>query len=70
MKIKAIGVRGIKELTENKVYEALYGIEEGIFPDRPFVTVINDYNREFSCHLCRFEIIDEDIKEGEENEIK
>ena len=55
-KLLAIGVSDIRELTEGKVYEALYGWEEGIFENRPFVSVIDDTGKQYSCHLVRFRI--------------
>lgn len=42
------------ELTEGKIYITLEGIEEGVFPDRPYVTFIGDDNKEHSCHASRF----------------
>lgn len=58
MKIKCIGARTVGGmLTDGKVYTALNGIEPGIFKDRPFVTVIDDYGRVSSWHLSRFEIV-------------
>ncbi len=58
MKIIAQGVRGIRDLTHGKQYTALYGIEEGIFACRPFVTVIDDVGKEYSCHASRFTNLD------------
>lgn len=53
--LKAVGVRDIyHHLTANKIYTTLYGIEEGIFKDRPFVTVIDDNGKKYSCHYDRF----------------
>lgn len=63
--LKAIGVRNYDGLTKNKEYKTLNGIEDGIFSDRPFVTIINDYGKEHSCHFQRFEIVKE-IKEIDE----
>ena len=54
----AIGTRNYPELTEGKVYKALYGAEEGIFSDRPFVTVIGDDGKKSSMHLSRFVVKD------------
>lgn len=61
--LKAIGVRNYDGLTLNKEYKTLNGIEDGILPDKPFVTIINDYGKEHSCHFQRFEV----IKKIEEN---
>ncbi len=47
-------------LTEGKVYECLYGLEEGIFSDRPFVTVIGDNGKEVVAHASRFEVAEEE----------
>lgn len=41
-------------LTDGKRYQALYGIEEGIFSTSPYVTVIGDDGRRYSCHASRF----------------
>jgi len=49
----AVGV-GDCPLTKGKVYNAIYGAEEGIFETRPFVTVICDTGDAYSCHLSRF----------------
>lgn len=57
--LKAIGVRNYDGLTFGKNYTTVNGIEEGIFEDRPFVTVIDDYNKLHSCHFSRFELIKE-----------
>ena len=45
-KIKCRTSVGYYTLTEGKFYECLYGLEEGIFSDRPFVTVIGDNGKE------------------------
>lgn len=52
--IKAYGTRGVN-LTYGKEYRCLYGTEKGIFPDRPFVSVINDLGQECAYHQSRFE---------------
>lgn len=44
-----------KELTQFKVYEALNGIESGIFAGRPFITVIGESGEKYSCHASRFQ---------------
>ncbi len=59
MLVKAKAVRDIRELTTDKEYETIDGIEAGIFYDRPFVSVIGDYGKIVVCHLSRFEIIKE-----------
>jgi len=48
------GSRGLSNLTSGKAYKALHGKEDGIFENRPFVTVIDDDGKEYSCHLSRF----------------
>jgi hypothetical protein len=58
-KIKCRTSVGYYTLTEGKVYECLYGLEEGIFSDRPFVTVIGDNGKEVGAHASRFEIVEE-----------
>lgn len=62
-RLLAIGVRNYDGLTYKKEYVTINGVEGGIFEDRPFVTVIDDNNKIHSCHLSRFEIIEE-IKEN------
>jgi len=53
--ILCIGARNIENnLTNGKTYVALNGLEAGIFPDRPYVTVIGDNGTEYSCHASRF----------------
>lgn len=65
IRLKAIGVRDISDkLTTGKEYEALFGIEEGIFLDRPYVTVIGDNGKQYSCHASRFKIIEEKDNES------
>ena len=53
-RIVANGTRDLRELTRGKVYEAINGREDGIFNDRPFVTVIADDGKKHSYHLSRF----------------
>lgn len=43
-------------LTTGKVYYPVYGLEDGIFPSRPFVTVEADNGKIVSCHASRFEL--------------
>ena len=57
IQLLAVSVRGVPNLTYNKVYTTLNGIEDGIFLDRPIVTVIDDYNKPFGCHFSRFQKI-------------
>lgn len=55
--IVALGTVGISDkLTLGKVYQAIYGLEAGIFADRPFVTVICNTGKHFSCHASRFRL--------------
>lgn len=58
-KIKCRNSIGYYNLTEGKVYECLHGLEEGIFSDRSFVTVIGDNGKEVGAHASRFEIVEE-----------
>lgn len=44
-------------LCYGSVYVALEGKEEGIFPDRPFVSVIDEAGKRTSAHACRFELV-------------
>jgi len=53
-KIVAKGVRGLSYLTTGKTYIAINGKEDGIFEDRPFVTIEGDDGKRHSCHLSRF----------------
>ena len=55
--ITAHGVHGLTNLTTGKQYECLHGTEPGIFESRPFVTVIDDNGKKYSCHQSRFEEI-------------
>jgi hypothetical protein len=48
------GARGVRILTNGKRYTAINGLEEGIFPDRPYITVITDNGMEGSYHAARF----------------
>lgn len=57
--IEAVGVRDLRDLTTGKHYETLKGIEEGIFDDSPFVTIIDDAGNKQSMHADRFKIIKE-----------
>lgn len=57
--LKCIGAYDYRHLTEGKVYECLYGLEEGIFESRPYVSVIGDNGDKLSCHASRFELLEE-----------
>lgn len=53
--IVAIGTRDIGNyLTYGKGYIALNGLEKGIFLNRPYVTIILDNGKPFTCHASRF----------------
>ena len=54
MKIIAVGTRGLTNLTNGREYTALNGIEPGILPSRPYVTVVDDEGKVYSCHASRF----------------
>lgn len=56
-KIKCRNSAWYDTLTEGKFYECLYGLEEGIFSDSPFVTVIGDNGEEVRAHASRFEVV-------------
>lgn len=43
-----------RNLTRGKVYEALTDEVPGIFPDRPYITVIDDNGERYFCHASRF----------------
>ena len=58
MKIIVVGTRGLTNLTRGKEYAALDGIEEGIFPNRPYVTVIDDEGKAYACPASRFTDLD------------
>lgn len=57
--IEAVGVRGLRDMRTGAHYETLEGIEEGIFDNRPFVTIIDDAGNKQSMHANRFKIIKE-----------
>jgi hypothetical protein len=59
--IEAVGVRNLRDFTTGKQYETINGIEEGIFVDRPYVTLIDDAGSKQSMHASRFKIIKEKI---------
>lgn len=52
--IVCIGSRDIAKLTRGKIYKSLNGIERGVLPSSPFVTVINDEGQPYTCHASRF----------------
>ncbi len=41
-------------LVNGNRYKAIKGLEEGIFAYQPYVTVIDEYGKSFSCHAARF----------------
>lgn len=54
-KVIAIGTETTNgNLTKFKEYKAIRGLEKGIFENRPFITVIGEYGKPFSCHASRF----------------
>lgn len=57
-KIICINADAYHELTEGKVYQCLYGLEDGIFETRPFVTVIGDNGEELRAHASRFKVVE------------
>lgn len=52
--IVCLGTRGTPTLTRGKIYHSLFGLERGILPGSPFVTVIDDEGKRYSCHAARF----------------
>lgn len=59
MRLIATGDRGVTGyITNGKEYFAINGLEEGIFEDRPFVTIICNTGKLWSCHASRFRIIE------------
>lgn len=51
----AIGTRGIEHLiTKDKKYTCLYGNEKGMFPGRPYVSLISNEGKQVSMHASRF----------------
>lgn len=58
--IKAVGVADIKNLTKDNCYTTINGIEEGIFEDSPYVSIIGDNGKLIKgIHANRFEIVKE-----------
>ena len=43
-------------ITEGKLYIALYGLEAGIFEDRPLITFLDDKGVPARAHASRFAI--------------
>lgn len=41
-------------LTNGKRYRAVNGLQEGMFPTQPYVTVIADHGKEVVYHASRF----------------
>ena len=56
--LKAVGFRSEPSMTFGKTYEAI-GVQEGIFHDRPYVVLLNDYGMPSTWHLSRFELVEE-----------
>ena len=52
--IRCVGDRGLDGLTAGKNYQAINGLEGGLFYDRPYVTVVGDYGKPILCHASRF----------------
>ena len=52
---QAIAVRDLYGLTEGKNYQ-IVDIQEGIFAERPYIGIINDYNNIIYCHYYRLNI--------------
>lgn len=49
----AVGTRKVN-LTLGKAYKVKNGLEKGIFPNSPYVTVVNDEGDEVIYHASRF----------------
>ncbi len=56
-KLKCIIARDLTQLTVGQIYEAVRDEEEGIFADRPYVSV-TDGKKIYSCHSSRFEKVE------------
>ena len=54
-KVKCTAARDENNLTVGKIYTVLKDEEDGIFADRPYVTVDGDL-RQLCCHSSRFEL--------------
>lgn len=52
--VKCIAARDTRHLTLGKTYLVIKDEEEGIFADRPFVTIEGNEGS-LSCHASRFE---------------
>ena len=57
MLLKAVGFRHECNITIGKTYEVV-AVEEGIFPSRPFVTVIGNGGKHSTWHLSRFAFLE------------
>jgi HKD family nuclease len=58
-KMRCIAAHDYYQLTEGKVYSCMYGLEEGVFETRPYVSVIGNHGKPLSCHASRFELAEE-----------
>jgi len=53
--VVAVGTEATNgNLTKFKEYKAIRGLEAGIFADRPYIAVMGEYGKPFSCHASRF----------------
>jgi hypothetical protein len=57
--VRCIAARDENQITMGKTYTVVVDEGEGIFPDRPFVTIAGD-TRNLCCHASRFERIPEE----------
>lgn len=55
--VRCIGGRTAECLTNGKNYVALSDQMEGIFQDRPYLTVTSDYGKPVAVHASRFELV-------------
>ena len=53
--MRAVVTRDVAALTKGRVYKCLNGTEPGIFETRPYVTVVDDFGKNLTCHQRRFE---------------
>lgn len=56
-RVLCTGGGDLRELTTGKTYLVLKDEEEGIFTDRPFVTVEDNDGKRTICHASRFKTI-------------
>lgn len=56
-KVKCVVARDERNLEIDQVYLVIADEEDGIFPDRPFVTILGEYGP-VVCHASRFEKIE------------